>query len=52
MTTGQFIYSQRKVLKIFGPHDADGLKMIRSNIKIEFLTADKRGFEFQKRNYR
>ena len=50
MTTGQFIYSQKgKVLKIFGPHDADGLKMIRSNIKIEFLTADKRGFEISKK---
>ncbi len=50
MTTGQFIYSQKgKVLKIFGPHDADGLKMIINDLKIEFLTADKRGFPISKK---
>ena len=31
MTTGQFFYSEKgKVLKVFGPHDADGLKMIKN----------------------
>lgn len=33
MTTGQFLYSQDgKAYKIFGPHDAEGLKMIRNHI--------------------
>lgn len=46
MTTGQFIYTvDGKVAKVFGPHDADGLKMIRDRVNVEFITADKRGFE-------
>jgi len=45
MTTGQFLYSQDgKAYKIFGPHDADGLKLIRDKVNIIFITADKRGF--------
>jgi 3-deoxy-D-manno-octulosonate 8-phosphate phosphatase (KDO 8-P phosphatase) len=44
MTTGQFLYSENgKAFKIFGPHDADGLKLIKDKIKIKFITADKRG---------
>ncbi len=50
MTTGQFIYSQKgKVFKIFGPHDSDGLKLIKNLINIEFLTADRRGFVISKK---
>lgn len=50
MTTGQFIYSQKgKVFKIFGPHDSDGLKLLKNIINIEFLTADKRGFAISKK---
>jgi 3-deoxy-D-manno-octulosonate 8-phosphate phosphatase (KDO 8-P phosphatase) len=50
MTTGQFIYSKRgKEFKIFGPHDADGLKLIRDKINIFFITADKRGFPITKK---
>lgn len=50
MTTGQFIYSNKgKVAKIFGAHDSDGLKLIRKKFKIEFLTADKRGFSISKK---
>jgi len=45
MTTGQFLYSSKgKVYKIFGPHDADGLKLIKDKVEITFITADKRGF--------
>jgi 3-deoxy-D-manno-octulosonate 8-phosphate phosphatase (KDO 8-P phosphatase) len=45
MTTGQFLYSEAgKVFKIFGPHDADGLKLIAPHVEIRFVTADKRGF--------
>ncbi len=50
MTTGQFIYSEKgKIFKIFGPHDSDGLKLIKDLINIEFLTADRRGFEISKK---
>jgi 3-deoxy-D-manno-octulosonate 8-phosphate phosphatase (KDO 8-P phosphatase) len=50
MTTGQFIYSNKgKIAKIFGPHDSDGLKLIRQKFEIEFLTADKRGFSISKK---
>jgi len=50
MTTGQFFYTSKgKIAKVFGPHDSDGLKIIKKNIKIEFLTADKRGFSISKK---
>lgn len=50
MTTGQFIYSDKgKQYKIFGPHDSDGLKLIKKKIKIDFVTADKRGFYISKK---
>ncbi len=50
MTTGQFIYSDKgKQYKIFGPHDSDGLKIIKKKIKINFVTADKRGFLISKK---
>lgn len=46
MTTGHFIYGiNGKMYKIFGPHDADGLKLIRNKINIQFITADDRGYE-------
>ena len=45
MTTGQFLYSSDgKSHKIFGPHDADGLKLIKDHFNILFITADKRGY--------
>ena len=51
LTTGQFLYSpEGKTHKIFGPHDADGLKLIRDQIDIHFITADQRGLSItQKR---
>ena len=50
MTTGHFLYSSEgKVLKIFGPHDADGLKLIKDKINIFFITADKKGFAISKK---
>jgi YrbI family 3-deoxy-D-manno-octulosonate 8-phosphate phosphatase len=50
LTTGHSIYSnQGKVYKIFGPHDKDGLKLIRKYITdIQFVTADHTGFEITK----
>jgi len=50
MTTGQFIYSKLgKIAKIFGPHDSDGLKLLKNKIDIEFITADYRGFLISKK---
>jgi 3-deoxy-D-manno-octulosonate 8-phosphate phosphatase (KDO 8-P phosphatase) len=46
MTTGQFLYSVKgKEYKIFGPHDTDGLNIIKKHIKILFVSADKKGFK-------
>lgn len=49
-TDGTFFYdSHGKCLKRFGPHDSDGIKMLRSaNFSIEAITADKRGFSISK----
>lgn len=50
MTTGQFLYSSDgKSHKVFGPHDADGLKLIKDKVNISFITADKRGFAISKK---
>lgn len=50
MTTGQFIYSNRgKQYKIFGPHDSDGLKLLKNLLSITFISADKRGFAISKK---
>ena len=50
MTTGQFLYSSNgKEYKIFGPHDNDGIKMIRGIVEILFVTADKRGYPITER---
>ncbi len=50
MTTGQFLYSKNgKEYKIFGPHDNDGIKLLKNKIKIIFITADKRGYPITKK---
>ena len=50
MTTGQFLYSSEgKMYKVFGPHDADGLKLIKDKVDIKFITADKRGFSISEK---
>lgn len=50
LSTGQFLYSSDgKAYKIFGPHDADGLKLVRDKVNILFISADKRGFEISKK---
>ncbi len=50
MTTGQFFYSPKgKAFKVFGPHDADGLKLIKDKVEIRFITSDKRGFPISKK---
>ena len=50
LNSGQFLYSENgKIFKVFGPHDSDGLKMIRNLLGILFITADKRGFKISKK---
>ena len=50
MTTGQFIYSKTgKLFKIFGPHDTDGLNLLKKKYNISFITADKKGLEITKK---
>jgi 3-deoxy-D-manno-octulosonate 8-phosphate phosphatase (KDO 8-P phosphatase) len=52
LTDGTFFYTVNgKHAKRFGPHDADGLKLLALNtdVMIQFITADKRGFEISHR---
>lgn len=47
LTDGKFYYSTRgKVAKIFGPHDSDGIKILKKiGIDLHAITADRRGFD-------
>ena len=50
LTTGQFLYSSDgKAYKVFGPHDADGLKLVKDKLNVMFISADKRGFSISER---
>jgi len=50
MTDGTFWYSESgKVLKRFGPDDADALALLRAHMTIEFVSADYRGFPITRR---
>ena len=45
MTTGQFLYSSEgKQMKVFGPDDNDGLRLLEPSIDIKFVTGDRKGF--------
>jgi len=49
-TTGQFLYTaEGKFAKVFGPHDADGIKLLRPHMELCAISADKRGFAITKR---
>jgi len=50
LNTGHFIYTEDgKFAKMFGPHDKDGLEIIKNlGISIDFVTADATGFEISK----
>ena len=37
-----------KPFKAFGPHDHDGLKMLKEHLNIQFISADKVGWEISK----
>ena len=44
MTNGQFLYSEAgKQMKIFGPDDNDGLRLLNPYLKIRFVTGDRKG---------
>lgn len=44
-TDGRFYYTTNgKSMKAFGPHDADGIKLIRDKVAIQLISADRRGF--------
>lgn len=45
ITDGKFYYTEHgKVMKVFGAHDHEGLKMVRDDLNIWFITGDKAGF--------
>lgn len=49
-TTGQFLYTEEgKFAKIFGPHDNDGIKLIKQYLQVEAISADKRGWNITKK---
>jgi 3-deoxy-D-manno-octulosonate 8-phosphate phosphatase (KDO 8-P phosphatase) len=44
LTTGQFLYTEKgKFAKVFGPHDNDGIKLLKKYVNVQAITADKRG---------
>jgi 3-deoxy-D-manno-octulosonate 8-phosphate phosphatase (KDO 8-P phosphatase) len=44
MTNGQSLYSETgKQMKIFGPDDNDGLRLLNPYLKIRFVTGDRKG---------
>lgn len=44
-TTGQFLYTaDGKFAKVFGPHDGDGIKLVKNHLNVQVITADHRGF--------
>jgi 3-deoxy-D-manno-octulosonate 8-phosphate phosphatase (KDO 8-P phosphatase) len=50
LTADYFIYSKKgKQYKIFGPDDADALKILKKYINISFVSADRRGFDISKK---
>lgn len=50
LSSGHFLYSiEGKIIKFFGPHDNDGLKILGKYINFFFVTADIRGFKITKK---
>ncbi|HMJ33191.1 MAG TPA: HAD hydrolase family protein [Baekduia sp.] len=50
MTDGRFTYSRDgKQLKTFGPDDADALGVLRAEVPVAFVSADRRGFAITER---
>jgi len=50
LTTGEFLYTENgKFAKKFGPHDNDGVKLLRTVLNIHAISADQRGFKITKK---
>ncbi len=50
LTTGHFLYSSEgKQYKIFGPDDADALRILKDYIPIVCISADQRGYSISER---
>ena len=50
MTSGSFLYnSDGKAMKSFGPDDHDALKILSKELKIHFISGDKKGFEISRK---
>ncbi len=50
LTDGSFIYDKSgKISKKFGPHDSDGIKIIKNYFDISLISADTKGFEISKK---
>lgn len=51
LTDGRYMYTvEGKVAKVFGPHDNDGVKLLRKHgVDVVFISADKRGFPITKK---
>lgn len=53
LTDGKFYYtSEGKIMKKFGPDDNDALSLLDPFLTIEFVTADKKGFEISNKRIR
>ncbi len=49
LTDGSFFYSiEGKILKRFGSHDAQAIKICKTFFNLQLISADKRGFEISK----
>jgi 3-deoxy-D-manno-octulosonate 8-phosphate phosphatase (KDO 8-P phosphatase) len=50
LTDGKSTYSKDgKIYKIFGPDDAEGLKLLNKYMDVVFISADHRGFDISKK---
>ncbi len=50
LTTGQFVYTiDGKFSKTFGPHDNDGIKLLKDKLNVCAITADHRGYEISRK---
>ena len=50
LTDGKFHYSiDGKIMKVFGPDDADGLCLLKDKLNIHMISGDKRGFGITKK---
>ena len=49
LTDGCFYYSEKgKIIKKFGAHDHDGIKLLKPFFNISLITADKKGYNISK----